>query len=245
MEKYLYQDLYDLEDRHWWHIAKRKSVSTFIDQFITSKKPKILDIGCGTGRNIKELSKFGQVWGLDISSEALSFCKKRGITKVRLGTAQKTNFPEKTFDIVTLLDVLEHVNELSTLNEINRILKNGGFIIITVPAFNFLWSEWDKVLHHKRRYTKKSLQKILVASGFKVTKISYLYSFLILPTMIIRFLKSAFLKKSYKSDFQILPPFLNSFLGIVSSIERAVMIKKDIPFGTSILCIAKKNEDKT
>lgn len=244
MEKYLYKDLAKLEDSHWWHVAKREAVGELIKGFkwlnlvrgSTSKNLKILDIGCGTGRNVKEFAKFGQVWGIDSSAEAIKYCKEKGLKNIKLGTSDKTGFDNGTFDVVTLLDVLEHTDEDKTLGEIKRVLVKDGLLIVTVPAFSWLWSRWDEVLHHKRRYTKESLEKVLLRNGFKVRKISYMYSFLVLPALVVRFIKSMFSKKNYGSDFEISPPFVNKLLLWLSRGER--VLSYPLPFGTSLICVA-------
>ena len=163
MKKYLYEDLYSLEDKHWWHISKRRIVRNLIKKYNHLDNPRILDIGCGTGKNMEELQSLGPVFGLDSSIEALKYCKKRGLNNLIEGTAEKTSLKSSFFDVVTLLDVLEHTDDNKTLKEMNRIIKKDGIIIITVPAFGWLWSTWDEVLHHKRRYTtkKESFLKIL------------------------------------------------------------------------------------
>src|SRR5216684_3840556 len=107
MEKFLYEDLYKKEDRHWWHLAKRAAYLALIAKYLKVKNPRILDLGCGAGKNVEELSKLGEAWGVDISKEAIAFCKKRGIKNVKLGSAYKTGFGNGYFGLVTLLDVLE------------------------------------------------------------------------------------------------------------------------------------------
>ena len=250
METYLYKDLAKLEDSHWWHISKRETVVELIKRFYRSSlrselqndkeiKPRILDIGCGTGRNVVEFSKLGKVWGIDSSSEAIKYCRDKGLENVKLGSSDKTGLPNKSFDVVTLLDVLEHVDEDRTLREIKRILVKDGILIITVPAYSWLWSQWDVVLHHKRRYTKQSLEKALLRNGFKVQKISYMYSFLVLPVILVRFIKSIFFKKNYGSDFELSLPFLNKLFLAISRFERGVMTKYSIQVGTSLICVAR------
>lgn len=240
MEKYLYEDLYTLEEKHWWHISKRNMVSSLISKYITNKNPQILDIGCGTGKNVEMLSRIGTAWGLDNSVDAIEFCRKRGLKNIKLGQSSKTGFENSSFDAVTLLDVLEHVDEDPTLKEIRRILRDNQFLIITVPAFSWLWSKWDQVLHHKRRYTKQSLRKVLERNNFKIEKISYMYSFLVLPALLIRFIKSLFFKDYYPSDFKLSSPSVNNLLIRISNIERFFIENANIPFGTSLVCIAKK-----
>lgn len=242
MKKYLYEDLFLLEESHWWHISKRKIVRSLIEKYRLSKNPKILDIGCGTGKNIEELQDLGEIYGLDTSKEALDFCRKRGLNNLILGSAEKTTLKNATFDIITLLDVLEHTDDNKALNETFRILKKGGIIVITVPAFNWLWSNWDVVLHHKRRYTTDTLSQILKKNGFEIKKISYMYSFLILPVFVIRKIKSKFSNESYSSDFKLSSPAINFILGAISKLESLLIFSTSVPFGTSIVAVAKKKQ---
>lgn len=241
MKKYLYEDLYQLEGKHWWHISKRRAVRQLIKKYNHLENPKILDIGCGTGKNIDELQRLGTVYGLDRSSEALKFCRKRGLKLLTKGTAEKTNLEPNSFDIITILDVLEHTDDQKTLIEMGVILKKGGIIILTVPAFPWLWSKWDEVLHHKRRYTLNTLKEILVANNFHPVKMTYLYSFLILPLLIIRKIKQNISKDFYESDFKLSNPLFNLLLNNLSRFEFLLAENFYIPFGTSILAIAKKN----
>lgn len=238
MEKYLYQDLYTLEDKHWWHISKRNSVKLLIKKYVKKSPSNSLDIGCGTGKNLEFLSSLGQASGIDSSEEALKFCRKRGFKNLKLGSSNKTGFSSASFDLVTLLDVLEHVEEKPTIREISRILKKNGFLIITVPAYSWLWSKWDEVLHHKRRYDKKRLQTLLEFNGFKIKKISYLYPHLILPVYLIRQIKRK--QSFYESDFKINSLIFNNLLLLISNLQNLILNFFSIPFGTSLICIAKK-----
>lgn len=240
MQKYLYKDLYLLEDSHWWHRAKRANVRGLLLKFLLDKRPKILDVGCGAGKNVEEFSRIGPTWGIDNAKEAIEFCEKRGLKTVKLGNAEATNFPVDSFNIVAILDVLEHTNDRKTLKEAYRILKSKGLVVITVPAFSILWSRWDVVLHHKRRYTRKSLQKILEQQSFEILKISYMFSFLFIPIFIIRVVKSKISTKIYKSDFRINAPIINYLLTVASRVESYFIQHFNVPFGTSIICIARK-----
>lgn len=242
MEKYLYKDLYDLEQKHWWHIAKRKTIYSLIKSFINSKKINIVDIGCGTGGNLEAFSKLGSVYGVDKSKLAVNFCHKRGFKKVKVGSSEKTGLKNSFFNVVTLLDVLEHVEEEKTLKEMKRILKRNGYLIITVPAFSFLWSKWDEVLHHKRRYTTDRLSQLLKDNNFQVVKITYLYSFLVIPVLLIRTFKQLINKKEYSSDFKISNFFINKIMEVLTDKERNFAFKNGLPFGTSIICLAKVNK---
>lgn len=240
MQNYLYRDLYNLEESHWWHISKRRIVANYIKHYLKKKTAKILDVGCGTGKNLESFKEFGEIYGLDSSKEAMEFCKKRGLKNIKLGEAEKMPFKASSFDVVTLLDVLEHTDDNKTLREVYRVLRKDGILIITVPAFSWLWSNWDKVLHHKRRYNKNDIINILKKNSFAVTYISYLYSFLVLPALIIRKIKQKLLKKEYTSDFRLSNSLLNWIMNYITKIEFKIAQKISIPVGTTILVIAKK-----
>ena len=240
MQKYLYDDLYKLEEIHWWHKAKRNLVSYFLQKYLKDKTNKILDAGCGTGKNLEAFSKYGRVWGIDLANDAISFCKKRGFKNVIAGSIESIPFDNGTFDCVTALDVLEHVDDSKALKEINRVLNREGILIITVPAFQWLWSRWDEVLHHKRRYTKDGLEGILQKNGFKIIKVSCCYSFLFFPALIIRVIKNLIYKDYYPSDFKLSNKIINSLLGNITGFEKFFIINSQIPFGTSLIVIAQR-----
>ena len=240
MQKYLYKDLYELEDTHWWHKSKRANIVNLLQKFLTIKNPKILDIGCGTGKNIEVFSKIGPTFGVDKLPEAIEYCRKRGLNTATLGTAESTKLKSNSFDIVTILDVLEHTDDGKTLKEAYRVLQPGGLLIITVPAFKLLWSKWDEALQHKRRYSKKSLEKLLQSYQFAVEKMSYMFSFLFIPVFLIRLIKSKASKNHYPSDFQMNTPLLNYALLALARLELFFINYTTMPFGTSIVCIARK-----
>src|SRR3990167_3310097 len=210
MRKYLYQDLYELEEKHWWHLSKRRELIDIVKQ-LNLKNSNILEIGCGTGKNLELLSKFGEAWGLDKSREAIKFCKRRGLNNLVLGDAENIPFSKGKFNLIILLDVLEHTDDIMSIKEMSRVLAPKGYLIITVPAFSWLWSQWDVVLEHKRRYTKHELTSKLELGGFKIVKISYKYSFLVLLALIVRFIKSRIFRKEYPADFK-LGGFLSNWL---------------------------------
>jgi len=240
MKNYLYQDLYDLENKHWWHIAKRRIVMDLIRTYCKIKKPKILDMGCGTGKNLETFKELGTAFGIDSSLQAIKFCQKRGLNNIHLGKAERTSFPANSFDLISLLDVLEHTDDNKTLKEVCRLLHKDGFVIITVPALPLLWSKWDVVLHHKRRYTKKNLKQILEKNQLRILKISYMYSFLVLPVVIIRIIKNLLFPKHYPSDFLFTFPLLDKILFQLARLEAIFIRKGLVPFGLSLIVIARK-----
>jgi len=240
MQNYLYKDLYQLEGEHWWHLAKREIVIKLLKQYVRAKKPRIVDLGCGTGKNLEALSALGSTFGIDSSPRAISFCRKRGISRVSCARAEKTGLPSASVDVVTLLDVLEHTEDHQVLAELARILKDGGLVVITVPSYPWLWSRWDEVLEHKRRYTLAVLSSSLTAVGFRILQSSYLYSFLVMPVSILRLVKSTVFTRAYPSDFRLSSPFMNRLMLKLCQLEQAVRRCVRIPFGTTLIFIAQK-----
>jgi SAM-dependent methyltransferase len=240
MQSYLYDDLYELEDSHWWHRAKRRLVYTLIRRYAMREHPRILDVGCGTGKNIEAWSRLGTTAGIDVEARAIAYCRKRGILRVRQARAERTGLPASSIDVVTLLDVLEHTDDTLVLPELARILSRRGILIVTVPAYPRLWSRWDVVLRHKRRYTTQTLRRALSASGFTPLYISHVFSFLPIPVILIRLVKSRLSKDRYGSDFRVTPPFVNRILYALCVLEQYVMKIVPLPFGTSIVCVAQK-----
>ncbi len=242
MERYLYKDLFVTEQKHWWHRAKTGTIFDYLRRFVTTPNAKILDVGCGTGNNVQKWSMIGDAYGVDPSADALRFCHKRGLTQVVKGDAEHLPFPAQTFDGITLLDVLEHIeSEGQALNECARVLKKNGYLILSVPAFPFLWSTWDEVLHHKRRYTRKSLYEVLVKNGFSIREMTYRYSFLFIPAYVVRYVKSLLYKgKSYPSDFSHTNSLVNTLFSLLFWIESVWMRILPVPFGTTLFCVAQK-----
>lgn len=236
--------MYATEENHWWHIAKRRIVEEYIKNLVKDKKQvKILDVGCGTGKNMELLSHYGTVYGVDISAKALSYCKKRGLTNLKKADITKLPFQNNFFDIIIALDILEHVDDHKAVKELQRVTKKDGTIILTVPAYQWLWSQWDEVLYHKRRYTTQAVRNLFSSRTYTVKHSTYLYSFLVLPAFVIRIIKSRFSKKTYTSDFQITNAVLNNFFLFLTQIERTIIRFAAIPFGTSIFCVIQ-NEKK-
>ncbi|MCL4397629.1 class I SAM-dependent methyltransferase [Patescibacteria group bacterium] len=235
MREDLYPEMYRQEKTYWWHVAKRQLVKRFL------QGKKILDVGCGTGSMLSELKESGyDAYGLDGSREALVFCRKRGLEKVKAADFEKPlPYPAGTFDTVLCLDVLEHVeHDDKLLSGIYELLQDGGRLILTVPAYQFLWTYWDEMLGHKRRYTLGQARKLVANSGLRVEKATYFFC-PHSPAFIIRLIKSR-LGGRQESDFVELPPAVNNFLLFAAAVERFLLRFINMPFGVSILIVAKK-----
>jgi SAM-dependent methyltransferase len=242
MEVSEYKKLYDYEMVYWWFVGKRKIVKYFLDHYAySSQRLRLLDIGCGTGSNLNLLEEYGEAIGMDSSKESIKFCRQRELSKLVLASAEQINFKDSSFDIVTALDLLEHIekDELA-LSEIYRILKKHGHLIMTLPANMLLWSQHDLALHHKRRYERSELKRKVEEAGFSVDKMTYFNTTLFLPILIIRTLRR-FIKLGRGSDVFYLPSFLNYGLFSLINFEYWLIKRLNLPFGVSLVCVASKS----
>ena len=238
--------MYDIEQSYWWFVGKQFLVRSILETIACDDpaKDKILDVGCGTGTVLKRLQEFGVAYGVDLSSDAIQFLKKRNLNMIACSDVSRSiPFKDEVFSVITCLDVLEHLDDdLTLLSEMVRVCRPGGYIVLTVPALDFLWSPHDIALHHKRRYTKKRLLKKVCALRVKVTKKSYYNTLLSLPILAVRKLKPLFSgKQDVQSDFFIsLPRWLNAFLTFVFVAEIRFLRRVDLPIGVSLLLIMQK-----
>jgi SAM-dependent methyltransferase len=163
------------EDRHWWFASRTRAILGYLDRYVGPDGPnrRILDVGCGAGNMMHHLSHYGQVVGVDLYSKPLEVARQRGLD-VQEGSADDLPFDDQTFDVVTLLDVVEHVpNEHGVFAECRRVLKPGGKLLVTVPALMWLWSQNDVINAHQRRYTRAELNQKLERHGLRVLASSY------------------------------------------------------------------------
>ncbi len=246
MENDEYRVMYRLEQSYWWFAGKQFLVKNILKKFLSNglEGDKILDIGCGTGIILKLLEKSGTAYGMEFSSEAIKFLRKRDLKLIACSDAnQSIPFKNDTFSAITCLDVLEHIdNDLNLLKEMVRVCKPGGYIFMTVPAFDILWSPHDVALHHKRRYTRKQMLKNVRALNLRVIKASYYNTILSIPILAVRKFKSFFSNREHpQSDFFItLPKWFNKALNLLFKAEIYCLRFFNFPFGVSLLLILKK-----
>jgi len=246
MKEFHYDFMNREESEHWWYRIRRKMVHDLIRNLCPGRNNlKILDAGCGTGGMLIELARYGNVYGVDESERAVNYCLRKSIPRVLLSGVSSLPYKSDMFDIVTILDVLEHINDdSSAVREIQRVLKPGGYCIIFVPAFSFLWSITDVVSKHFRRYNMSSLLMLLSNSQLKVTRKSYFNFFLFPPIAIIRILVRLF-KLPVKSENGFSHGIINSILHGIFYLESILIKYISFPFGVSILVVCKKDNDKS
>jgi len=243
MQEHHYSLVYEEEEKHWWYVGRRRILDTFVNSLsarFSTHPPRILDVGCGTGANLNMLSRHGDVEGVDVSVQALSYCKERGLQNVKHGTAEELPFADASFDLVTALDVVEHLDDdLEGLREIRRVLKPGGFALLTVPAFMFLWGVQDDVSNHRRRYTMSQLQRVVGEAGFAIERGTYANITFFLPVLAVRTFMRLFGLKA-QAEYAINVPALNNFFAWVFGLERFWLKRLSLPFGVSAFCVARR-----
>ena len=256
MREDLYKDLYDKEHTHWWHIGKRRIVYSLLRRYMPKGRPqdrRALDLGCGTGLNLEHLERYAQATGTDYFEEALDFCRERGHTRLCKADAAYLPFPGRHFDVATALDVIEHLDDdLAALSELYRVMKPGGILIVSVPAYRFLWTYWDDILGHRRRYTTRMLGDVAREAGFTLLKLSYSNALTLVPAIMVRFAKSLLYRASERrgnprdpqTDFMTLPGPLNGALVGYYGLEARLLRRAGLPFGLSVVCVAQRPLDK-
>lgn len=204
--------------------------------------PRILDFGCGTGSALSILNTVGTVHGVDKEKSALTFCRKNGFYRVRQITNEQLPYQNHFFDIITCLDVLEHISDdVRALKKMRRVLKSDGYLIIFVPACPYLWSELDVRSHHKRRYTYQRLYQVLQDSGFIIQKMSYFNYIFFVPILIIRMLqKTSILSNvNWGIDPKIKSALINTLLTWIFTLDIKSLKYISPPWGVSLLAVAR------
>ncbi len=239
MEQHTYGIMNDVEDKHWWFVGRRAILEEFMRMIIRNPKSKILDVGCGTGANLGMLKQFGEAEGVDVSDDALEFCRKKGL-KVHKGLAEKLPFADESFDVVTALDVVEHLDDdVSGLKEMHRVLKTGGQTLIFVPAFMWLWGVQDDISNHRIRYTKAQIVERLQSAGFEIERATYANWTFFAPILVGRTLmKITGIKPESENNVNV--SALNGIFGKIFSSEKLWLKNFNFPFGVSIVITAKK-----
>lgn len=238
-----YVRLAEKEDSYWWHLGRLEILRTYLKQASNNQKGlKILNIGAGAGGTINLLEKFGRVENVDTSQQAIKFMKLRGHRNVRKVDGTKLPFKKKSYDLIVAFDVLEHIKQQGkALKEWRRVLKDSGEIVITVPAYSWLWSRHDIALAHYRRYNLKKLNKAVIASGLKVKRQSYAITFT-LPIvvgyrLVIKFFGN---NKLPKATYVSIPNVLNWLFIKLLHLEARLHNFTTLPCGTSIIARLEK-----
>jgi SAM-dependent methyltransferase len=228
------------EDRHWWYRGRRNVIERVIADLKLPARARILDAGCGSGRNMIELARHGTVSGVELSGTSVDVARARSAGEVIAGSVLEMPFDGDSFDFAVCLDVIEHLeDDLGALRELRRVLAPGGSLLVTVPAYQWLWSGHDEVNHHHRRYTRRSLQRVAEQAGWEQVRTTYFNS-LLLPLAILLRVLDRFSRKTTESslDLWVPPQPLNWLLERPLALEAALIGRGGrIPAGLSLLAV--------
>lgn len=247
MEEQEYSTMFELENDYWWFVARRRLVEEIVKkESLKHSSPRIFDVGCGTGANLAAFSQYGKSFGIDMATSAIKFCRSRGLTNLVISKVEFLAYLSESFDIITALDVLEHIDDdIIAMKELHRVCKTGGTLLVTVPAYGFLWSEHDEALHHRRRYAAYELRNKLTLAGFDVERCTYFITFFFFPILFIRILQSIFKNSTHPKTSHIhLPQILNQLMISILALEQRLLGFINLPFGVSIVCVARKLPSK-
>lgn len=246
MKNEMYQSMYETDSYHWWFRGKREIVDALAQDALSQKndtEKTIIDFGCGCGLMLEALQKYGNVTGADFSEQALKYCQNRFAGKLRKIDLSISSTMNEKYDFAVALDILEHIdNDEIAAQNLYASMKSGGKCIVTVPAFQWLWTAHDNNCMHKRRYNKAALERLLTTSGFTVDFVSY-YNFFLSPAIIVvrLFTKILGLDKNSSLENKFSDNFVNKLLYRIFITEKKFILKrKHFPFGVSLIAIISK-----
>jgi SAM-dependent methyltransferase len=236
-----FQTMIEVDDRHWWYRGRRRIVTGAIERLAPPPGARILDVGCGSGRMLDELARWGSVSGLDAEHAGVAAARSRGHEDVRLGVAEELPWPDGAFDLVTCLDVIEHTpDDGRTLAELRRVTRPGGHLLVTVPAHPRLWSSHDVASRHYRRYTRRSLRSALCSAGWQPLVQTGFNVILLAPIALVRWAERLRRGERSASDLQLTPGPLGRLLELPLRAEAALLQRGvTLPTGVSILAVLR------
>jgi SAM-dependent methyltransferase len=239
-----YRIMFETEQEYWWYRGLRVLVNELLARYAARDgSTRILDAGCGTGKNLETFLERGDAYGVDIAEQAIHFCHRRGIPPERafVGSVLELPFPNQFFELAFSFDVICNIqNDVAAMAEIRRTLKHGGRLIAQLPAYEWLWSAHDVAVGHKYRYTAATLRAKLERAGLRVETLTYVNTFLFPFIALLRFARRPAAHANAASDLVPLPRAVNHALTQLFSAEMRGALDRRMPFGISLLAIARR-----
>jgi SAM-dependent methyltransferase len=241
MDRDYERQTHQAEDRHWWYRGRRTVLDGAIAGLSLPDGARILDAGCGSGRNMVELARRGTVTGIELSETSVALARERAVGEVIAGSVLEMPFADHSFELAVSLDVVEHLeDDLGALRELRRTVAPGGALLVTVPAYQWLWSGHDEINHHHRRYTRRTLQQVAERAGWHQVRTTYFNSLLLPAAIVLRVLDRVNRAKTTETslDLWIPPAPLNWLLERPLALEAALISRSGrIPAGLSLLAV--------
>jgi SAM-dependent methyltransferase len=240
-----YRVMFDIEEGYWWYRGLRVLIGQLLHRYAApGGTSKILDAGCGTGKNLQMFLAQGDAWGVDIAPEAIQFTRLRGAPADRALVASllELPFPDQFFELAFSFDVICNIqNDIAAFAEIHRTLKRGGRMITQLPAYRFLWSAHDVAVGHKHRYTAHTLRRKIEQAGLRVEKLTYLNMALFPWIALLRIARRAPTANGHaNSDLTALPRPVNAVLTQLFTAEMRLVARARLPYGLSLLAVARR-----
>jgi SAM-dependent methyltransferase len=244
VDQRLLKTMLDVDEQHWWYRGRRRIIRAELDQLPLADDARILDAGCGSGRTLEELLDYGTVAGLELNPDAAEVARGRGCGEVQVGRLEELPWSSDSFDLITCLDVIEHVpDDRAALRELRRVSKPGGWLLATVPAYQALWSYHDVANHHYRRYQRATLRAAVTDAGWRVARMTSFNTLLFPPAAVVRLAqrrlgRNGAGEQEQRFDLQLGPAWLNGMLERPLRAEASWLRRgRTLPAGLSLLAV--------